>query len=99
MKKKNCLACFSFLKKKKTHGVVEREFLKFYYITHRLILFLSDCNGIRTHNHLVRCSFTNYLVVGSNPVAVTLLSDIAPGSIKEFLDIHETTKCRYACVT
>ena len=38
---------------------------------------LSDCNGIRTHNHLVRkrtlvqCSFRNQVVVGLNLVAVT----------------------------
>ena len=41
---------------------------------------LSDNNGIRTHNQLVRkrtlnhCSFTNKVVVGSNPVAVTPVS-------------------------
>ena len=43
---------------------------------------LNDCNGIQTDNHLVRnrtfnhlavmveCSFTNYMVVSSNHVAV-----------------------------
>ena len=55
------------------------------------ILSLSDCNWIRTQNHLVRkrtlnhlailtfgqvgqmteCSFTNEVVLGSSPVAVT----------------------------
>ena len=33
---------------------------------------LSDCNGTRTHNHLVRKRTLNHLVVvGSSPIAVT----------------------------
>ena len=43
---------------------------------------LGDCNWTRTQNHLVRkrtlyhveCSFTNYVVLGLSPVAVTLSS-------------------------
>ena len=37
---------------------------------------------------MVGCSFTNYVVVGSSPVAVTETSDFAPVSSKEFLDIQ-----------
>ena len=35
------------------------------------------------------------MVVGSNPVAVTLTSDIAPFLSKEFLDIQATIECRF----
>ena len=44
---------------------------------------------------MVECSFTNSVVVGSSPVAVTLTSDIAPVSSKEFLDIHATIECGF----
>ena len=37
---------------------------------------------------MVEYSFTNSVVVGSNHVAVTETSDMAPGSSKEFLDIQ-----------
>ena len=36
----------------------------------RGILSLSDCNWIRTHNHLVHKRILNHLVVASRPVAV-----------------------------
>ena len=36
-----------------------------------------------------------FVVVGSNLVAVTYTSDIAHVSNKEFLDIQETTECRF----
>ena len=33
---------------------------------------LSDCNGTRTHNHLIhKGTLTNYAVVASSPVPVT----------------------------
>ena len=35
------------------------------------------------------------MVLGSNPVAVTKTSDIAPGSSKEFLDIQATMECGF----
>ena len=35
------------------------------------------------------------MVVGSSPVAVTLTSDFAPASSKEFLDIQTTVECRF----
>ena len=35
------------------------------------------------------------MVVGSNPVAVTVILDIAPVSGNEFLDIQATIKCRF----
>ena len=35
------------------------------------------------------------MVVGSNPVAVTLLSDIRPVSSKEFFHIQASTECRF----
>ena len=34
------------------------------------------------------------MVAVPNPVAVTLTSDIVPGSNKEFLDIQASIKCR-----
>ena len=33
--------------------------------------------------------------MGSNPVAVTLTSDMAPVLIKEFLETQETIECRF----
>ena len=44
---------------------------------------LSDCNGIRTQNHLVRKRTLNHLAK-LNSVAVTQTSDIVPVSGKEF---------------
>ena len=44
---------------------------------------------------MVECSFTNYVVVCSNPVAVTKTSDIAPVPSKEFFDIQATVECRF----
>ena len=44
---------------------------------------------------MVECSFMNYLVVGSSPVAVTNTSDFAPASSKEFLDIQTTMECGF----
>ena len=35
------------------------------------------------------------MVVGSNPIAVTETSGMAPDSSKELLDIQETMKCRF----
>ena len=35
------------------------------------------------------------MVVGSSPVAVTETSDTAPVSVKEFLNIQATIKCRF----
>ena len=39
---------------------------------------------------MVQCSFKNEVVLGSSPVAVTLHSDSAPASTKEFLDNQAT---------
>ena len=36
------------------------------------------------------------MVVGSNPVAVTQTSDIAPALSKEFLDIQATTEWKFS---
>ena len=44
---------------------------------------------------MVECFFTKYVVVGSNPLAVTLTSDITPVLNKEFLDIKANTWCRF----
>ena len=44
---------------------------------------------------MVECLFTNKMVVGSNPVAVTQTLDIAPDLTKEFLDIQGTIECRF----
>ena len=44
---------------------------------------------------MVECSFTNLVAVGSNPIALTLTSDIAPVSSKGFLDIQATIECRF----
>ena len=35
------------------------------------------------------------MVLGSSPVAVTLPSDLAPASSKEFLDIEATIECGF----
>ena len=39
---------------------------------------------------MVECSFTNFVVLGSSPAAVTSTSDLAPASSKEFPDIQAT---------
>ena len=44
---------------------------------------------------MVECSFRNYVVLGSNPVALTSPSDFAPASSKEFLDIQTTIECGF----
>ena len=44
---------------------------------------------------MFECSFKNYVVLGSNPVAVTLPSDFAPASSKEFVDIQATIDCGF----
>ena len=44
---------------------------------------------------MVECSFTNKVVVGSNPVAVSQTSDMALVLSKEFLDIQATIECRF----
>ena len=38
---------------------------------------------------MVECLFTNEVVMGLSPVAVTYLSDTAPASSKVFLGIQE----------
>ena len=45
---------------------------------------------------MVQGSFMNKVVVGSNLVAVTQTSDIAPVSSKEFLDIQPTIECSFS---
>ena len=44
---------------------------------------------------MVECSFTNLVVVGSTPVAVTETSYFAPVSSKEFLAIQATIECGF----
>ena len=45
---------------------------------------------------MVECSFKNEVVLGSSPVAVvTLPSDSAPASSKEFLDNQATRECGF----
>ena len=44
---------------------------------------------------MIECLFTNYVAVGSSPVAVTKISDIAPVLSKGFLDIQAVTECRF----
>ena len=36
---------------------------------------------------MIECSFTNYVAVGSNPIAVTYTSDMASALSTEFLDL------------
>ena len=43
----------------------------------------------------VECWFTNYVVVESILIAATSASDIAPDSVKEFLDIQASIECRF----
>ena len=44
---------------------------------------------------MVECLFTNYVVLGSSPVAATQTSDFAPASSKEFFDIQATIECGF----
>ena len=44
---------------------------------------------------MVKCSFPNLVVAGSNTVAVTSTSDIAPVSSKEFLDVQATIEFKF----
>ena len=59
-------------------------------------MIMDDCNWTRTHNHLVhKRTLYHLVVVGSSPVAVTSISDFAPASSKEFLDIQATIECGF----
>ena len=44
---------------------------------------------------MVKCSFTNLMVVGLNRVAVTYTSDIAAHLIKDFFDNSANIDCRF----
>ena len=44
---------------------------------------------------MVECSFENYVVLCSSPVAVTSPSDMAPALGKELLDIQATIECGF----
>ena len=44
---------------------------------------------------MVECLFINSVVVASSPVAVTKISDFAPASSKEFLDIQAELECGF----
>ena len=44
---------------------------------------------------MIECLFTNQVVVGSSPVAVTQTSDIAHVSNKNFLNIQATIECGF----
>ena len=44
---------------------------------------------------MAECSFTNLVVVGSNPIAVTYTLDIAPVLSKDFLDILANIECKF----
>ena len=44
---------------------------------------------------MIECSFTNSVIVGSSPVAVTETSDFVTVSIKEFLEIQATIECGF----
>ena len=44
---------------------------------------------------MVKCLFINSVVVASSPVAVTKISDFAPASSKEFLDIQAELECGF----
>ena len=44
---------------------------------------------------MVYCSFTNKVVLGSDPVAVTSSSNFALASSKKFLDIQVTIDCGF----
>ena len=50
---------------------------------------ISDCNGTRTHNHLVRKRTLNHLA------KLDIASDIASVSSKEFLDIQAAIVCGF----
>ena len=49
----------------------------------------SSTNTQPQFGYMTECSFKNYVIVGSNPVAVTLVSS------KEFPDIQVSTECRF----
>ena len=44
---------------------------------------------------MIKCSFMNYVVVGSSPVVLTYISDFSPLSNKELPDIQVTVDCRF----
>ena len=60
----------------------------------KLLLVLSDCNGTRTHNHLVWLNGWMFVYelsgCGFEPRFSHLTSDFAPDSSKEFLGIQVT---------
>ena len=44
---------------------------------------------------MAECSFTDLVIVGLNPVAVTCISDVAPVSRRKLLNIQGTAQCRF----
>ena len=44
---------------------------------------------------MAECSFTDLVIVGLNPVAVTCTSDVAPVSRRKLLNIQGTAQCRF----
>ena len=44
---------------------------------------------------MVEYSFSNYVVLGSSPIAVTSTSDFVHVSSKKFLDIHAIIECGF----
>ena len=44
---------------------------------------------------MIECFFTNYVVVGSSPVAISKPSDFLTILRKEFVDIQVTTECAF----
>ena len=44
---------------------------------------------------MIKCSFTNLMVVISSPAALTYTSDNAPASNKEFLDTLANIECGF----
>ena len=45
---------------------------------------------------MIECSFTNEVVLGSSPIAVTYTSDLVSASSKEFLDVQATIECGFS---
>ena len=101
---KQTLTIIAVTKKKLFILVIITIFYKFI-----IMMKLSDCNGISTHNHLVCKWICNHLAklayqlgvclqtkwLWSSLIVVNSLSDITPVSSKEFLYIHANAKWRF----
>ena len=72
-----------------------RDMVRIYSQMNRTDKYSEQRQSFDHLRQMLECSFKNYVVLRSRPVAVTSPSDFAPVSSTNFLDIQETSECRF----